>query len=105
MDEKFAPLREQCLAENSMTIDDLTSGWHLEDIPEKNLCFHKCLMQKMGLIDNEGVIQEDKVAEMVELADLTDEEREKAVQCVKDIKKIEKCEDSHKIFACRTKSG
>lgn len=100
MSEKFADVREDCLKENSMTIDDLKSGWTLEEIPEKNLCFHKCLMQKKEVIDENGDIQKDKISEFGMVPHLDEERRNEVIECMQSAEKIENCQDVTKILNC-----
>ncbi|CAH1380587.1 hypothetical protein MTP99_004561 [Tenebrio molitor] len=100
MSEKFADVREDCLKENSMTIDDLKSGWTLEEIPEKNLCFHKCLMQKKEVIDENGDIQKDKISEFAIIPHLDEDKRNEVIECILSAEKIENCQDVTKILNC-----
>ncbi|RZC40057.1 PBP GOBP domain containing protein [Asbolus verrucosus] len=102
MDENFAEAREECLKANSLTVEDLHSSWKSKNISEQHLCFRKCIMQKKGLLDESGAIQEEKVGDILNIR-FDEEKRNALVECITEIGKIETCQDMDKVSQCFSK--
>ncbi|EFA05677.1 odorant binding protein 05 [Tribolium castaneum] len=100
MSQKFAEVREECLSENSMTMDELHEGWKMENLPESHLCFLKCLLEKREVIDENGVPQKEKIDEILTVKQLSDEKREEISTCITNVEKIENCETMSEIMRC-----
>ncbi|XP_044261191.1 general odorant-binding protein 56h-like [Tribolium madens] len=99
MNENFTEVREECLTENSVTADEIHDGWKMHhNVSEKLLCFHKCLLEKKGLIDENGIIQKEKIPEVVTLKH--NEKREEIFTCIGNIEKIETCENVLEVMHC-----
>lgn len=96
----MAEHRDECLQDNSMSIEDLHDYKDVDEIPETELCFYKCFFNKMDLIDNDGNVLADNFKHLPDVKDFTDEVIEKAIDCFKKIDNIEDCEDMKKFETC-----
>lgn len=73
---------------------------NLEEIPEQHLCFWKCLMEKEGEIDADGVIQKEKIAEHLSIPQIAKEKQQEVQTCIENVEKIENCGKVVDVLKC-----
>nr|APC94285.1 odorant-binding protein 29 [Pyrrhalta aenescens] len=88
-----------CLQESGLPED--FSKFGSPDSKEVN-CFVKCMMTKMGEIDEEGNVLMDKIEENLANIKIPDTAKDNLRKCLSAIDKIGKCEDSKKVTECWT---
>lgn len=96
---QFAEWKDACLKEAKIDFESAKEGLKSEvkDISEDVLCFYKCIMEKRGVLNSDGKINE---MDTKKTPHLDEKQKSEVMECIKNVEPVVKCEDMRKLIEC-----
>ncbi|XP_053680497.1 general odorant-binding protein 56a-like [Anopheles nili] len=91
----------QCIESSGITeasAKKLASGEPIEEADQPTKCFVQCFFQKLRLMDEQGVVQKDKLETFLTRLMEADQAKEYVRQC--DIRRTNPCDTAYAVYGC-----
>lgn len=97
-------IHEQCADEENLNLEELTKGGVLENASKNIKCFHKCLMEKLGIFKDGQLVEEKILSDISKIPD-NQKLKNRFELCKLEEVTEDPCDTAYSYFLCMVKNN